>query len=169
VGRMVGGASTAERRRLIYGEQARQLDLESYLHLIAVLGLGAATLWGAIPIGLAMGLEPWVAGFAAAMGAALGTLAVLALGGRIRNYPPALLAKAANRRRGVTYRIWVRYGVAGLGLSAPLFVGAPLGAALGIILGAPVDRLLIWMMLGIVLWSAGLTLVATLGLSAFQQ
>lgn len=73
---MVGRASTGERRRLIYGEQARQLDLETYLHLIAVLGLGAATLWGAIPIGLAMGLEPWVAGFAAAMGAALGTLAV---------------------------------------------------------------------------------------------
>jgi hypothetical protein len=40
---------------------------------------------------------------------------------------------------------------------------------MGIILGAPTARLLLWMMLGIVLWSAGLTLVATMGFSALQH
>ena len=69
------------------------------------------------------------------MGATLGTLAVSAVGDRIRNHPPTPLAKAATRHRGVLYRIWARYGWPGLGLAAPLFVGAPLGTAIEIILG----------------------------------
>ena len=139
------------------------------IDLLAVVGLGAVTLWGAIPLGLALGLDPWGVGAAAAMGAALGTLAVSAVGDRIRNHPPTPLAKAATRHRGILYRIWARYGWPGLGLAAPLFVGAPLGTAIGIILGAPTGRLLLWMMLGIVFWSAGLTYVATVGLSTIQH
>ena len=143
--------------------------MESDLRLLAVLGLGAVTLWGAIPIGLALGLDPWAACVAAAIGAALGTLAVSAVGDRIRNHPPTPLAKAATRHRGLLYRIWLKYRAPGLGLAAPLFVGAPLGTAMGIILGAPTARLLLWMMLGIVLWSTGLTVVATIGLSVLQH
>lgn len=139
------------------------------LRLLAVLGLGAVTLWGAIPTGLALGLDPWAVCTAAAIGAALGTLAVSAVGDRIRNRPPTPLAKAATRHRGLLYRIWLKYRAPGLGLAAPLFVGAPLGTAMGIILGAPTARLLLWTMLGIVLWSAGLTVVATIGLSALQH
>ena len=139
------------------------------LHLLAVLVLGAVSLWGAIPTGLALGLDPWAVCTAAAIGAALGTLAVSAVGDRIRNRPPTPLAKAATRHRGLLYRIWLKYRAPGLGLAAPLFVGAPLGTAMGIILGAPTARLLLWTMLGIVLWSAGLTVVLTIGLSALQH
>jgi hypothetical protein len=143
--------------------------LETDLYLLAVLGLGAVTLWGAIPIGLALGLDPWAVCVAAAIGAALGTLTVSAVGDRIRNHPPMPLAKAATRHRGLLYRMWLRYRAPGLGLAAPLFVGAPLGTAMGIILGAPTARLMRWTMLGIVLWCAGLTVVATIGLSALQR
>ena len=143
--------------------------METDLRLLAVLGLGAVTLWGAIPIGLALGLDPWAVCIAAAIGAALGTLAVSAVGDRIRNHPPTSLAKAATRHRGLLYRIWLKYRAPGLGLAAPLFIGAPLGTAMGIILGAPTARLLLWTMLGIVLWSAGLTVVVTIGLSALQH
>lgn len=143
--------------------------MEIDLHLLAVLALGAVTLWGAIPAGLALGLDPWAVCVAAAIGAALGTLAVSIVGDRIRSHPPPPLARAAIRHRGLLYRIWARYRAPGLGLAAPLFVGAPLGTAMGIILGAPIAHLLLWMMLGIVFWSAGLTLVATMGLSALQH
>ena len=143
--------------------------METDLHLLAVLGLGAVSLWGAIPIGLALGLDPWAAGIAASMGAALGTLAVTAVGDRIRDHPPTALAKAATRHRGFLYRIWTKYRAPGLGLAAPLFVGAPLGTVMGIILGAPTARLLLWTILGIVVWSAGLTFVATMGLRALQH
>lgn len=135
-----------------------------YIYVLAVLGLGAATLWSAIPVGIVLGLGPWTTGIAAAAGAGLGTALVLALGERLRSKPPAALVKTAARRRGLMYRAWASYGAPGLGLLAPLVVGAPLGAAMGILLGAPTGRLAFWLMLGIVLWSAGLTFVAALGL-----
>ena len=56
----------------------------------------------------------------------------------------------------------------GLGLLAPLLVGAPLGTALGLLPGAPVRRLLLWVSVGIVLWSALLTDAGTLGLAGFE-
>jgi len=143
--------------------------LDTDLQLLAVLAVGIVSLWGAIPIGLAMGLNPWAVGVVAATGAALGTLAVSAVGDRIRNHPPTPLAKAAALDHGILYRIWIRYGWPGLGLAAPLFVGAPLGTAIGIILRAPTGRLLPWIMLGIVFWSAGLTYLAAMGLSTLQH
>jgi len=47
----------------------------------------------------------------------------------------------------------MRYGVVGLGLLAPLLVGAPLGTVVGISFGAPADRLLLWMSLGPLLFA----------------
>lgn len=140
--------------------------MDIQLHVLAVLGLGAATLWSAIPAGIALGLGPWTTGIAAAAGAGLGTALVFALGERLRSAPPAALVKTTARRRGLMYRTWASYGVAGLGLLAPLAVGAPLGAAMGLLLGAPAGRLAFWLMLGVVLWSAGLTFVAALGVGA---
>ncbi len=137
-------------------------------HLLAVAGLGAVTLWAAIPVGLALGLGPWATGASAAVGAALGTLPVFLVGDRLRSRPPTRLANAAARHHGLMYRTWERCGVPGLGLLAPLLVGAPLGAAMAIILGSARGRLLFWTMLGIFLWSAGLTFVAALGLAALQ-
>jgi len=52
---------------------------------------------------------------------------------------------------------------------APLLVGAPFGAALGITLGASVKRLLLWMSLGIVLWSTVFTLIGLLGLAGIEE
>lgn len=49
------------------------------------------------------------------------------------------------------HRIWARYGVAGPGLLSPLFFGAPMGTALGI-----------------VIWSIGLTLAGALGLASIE-
>lgn len=144
-------------------------ELNIDLHVLAVLGLGAATLWGAIAAGLALGLGPWTAGIAAAAGAGFGTALVFALGERLRSGPPAVLARTAARRRGLMHRAWANYGAPGLGLRAPLIASAPLGAAIGILLGAPAGRLAFWTLLGIVLWSAGLTSIAALGLGLIRS
>jgi uncharacterized BrkB/YihY/UPF0761 family membrane protein len=105
----------------------------------------------------------------AAIGAIMGVLVVLTIGERIRN---GLLQRhggeSKDKHHGRIYRIWVRYGVVGLGLMAPLLVGAPLGTAIGIALSAPAGRLLLWISLGIVLWTAVLTLVGALGLAGIE-
>lgn len=142
------------------------------IKLLTVVGLGVMELWAAIPAGLALGLPPVLTGSAAALGAVLSVLAVVFFGEKLRTW----LVQRHNRKKhstdgpkGRIYQIWERYGAAGLGLLSPLLFGAPLGAALGLTLGAPASRLLFWMIFGIVLWSAGLTFIGTVGLAGITS
>lgn len=137
--------------------------------MLAVLVLGVIELWVAIPTGFALGLHPIVTGAAAAIGAIAGAAAVVLLGEPARALLLARLhsgnSDEEGQQKGNIHRIWLRYGIAGLGLLSPLLIGAPLGTALGVALGAPKGRLLFWMSAGVVLWSAGLTVAGTLGLA----
>ena len=141
--------------------------MEYMMKLLTVFGLGAVELWAAIPAGFVLQLHPLETGIAAATGAIVGVLVVLKLGGRMRTI---LMhnRKSEDKKFGRIHSIWDHYGVEGLGMLAPLLVGAPLGVVLGITLGAPVNRILIWMSLGIVLWSAVFTLVGLLGLAGIE-
>lgn len=143
--------------------------MEIAFHVLTIAALGAATLWSAIPVGIALGLDPWTVCVAAAAGAGFGTALVLVLGDRIRRAPPARLAKFASRHHGLLYRAWAKYGAPGFGLLAPLLIGAPLGATAGILLGVPAGRLAFWLMVGIVLWSAILTYMAAFGLAPLMS
>lgn len=134
-----------------------------------MLGLGVIELWAAIPAGLALGLHPIAIGITAAIGAMLGAVAVVLLGERVRTCLARRHGgKDESGRHGLIHRIWHLYGVIGLGLLAPLLTGAPMGVALGLILGAPAFRLLFWITVGIVLWSTGLTLAGALGVLGIE-
>lgn len=138
--------------------------------LLTVLGLGVVELWAAIPAGLALKLNPLVTGTTAAVGAILGALVVLFLGEPLRGWLRRRhTGKDERKQHGTIYKIWQHYGVIGLGLLAPLITGAPLGIALGITLGAPASRLLVWTSTGIVLWSIILTALSALGLAGIKE
>jgi uncharacterized membrane protein len=66
-------------------------------------------------------------------------------------------------------RLWQRYGFIGLALVAPLFPGPPGAAALALALGISGRRVLLWMTIGVILWTAGYTLAVSLGFRGFQQ
>jgi hypothetical protein len=141
--------------------------MEYLMKLLTVLGLGIVDMWVAILPGFVLQLHPLETAIAVAFGAILGVLVVLKLGERMRTI---LMhnRKSDDKKLGRIHCIWERYGVEGLGMLAPLLVGAPLGAVLGVTLGAPVNRLLMWMSLGIVLWSAVFTLAGLLGLAGIE-
>lgn len=126
--------------------------------------LGAVELWVAIPAGIALNLHPLLAGITAGAGAITSVIIVLMPGKRIRTW---LMRNREDgeKKHGRLYIIWARYGAAGLGLLSPLLTGAPLGTALGIALGIPAGRLLLWMSLGIIVWSLLLSFAAILGLA----
>jgi len=134
------------------------------LKLSSIFVLGVAELWAAAPAGVLLGLHPFLVCAVAALGAVVGGTVVILLGERVK----AWLERKRKRekleeRRGFLYRVWQRYGVIGWGLLAPLLVGSPLGAALGLVLGAPPRRLLPWLAAGSVLWSVVFSLLAALG------
>jgi hypothetical protein len=143
--------------------------VEILLKVLMVLALAAVELWTAIPAGLALDLHPVLIGVVSAAGAILGVLVVLVVGGGVRARLLRRFGGGEKRQHGRIYRIWVRYGVVGLGLLAPLLTGAPLGTALAIAFGAPAGRLLLWMSVGIAAWSALLTVAAALGLAGIES
>lgn len=118
--------------------------MELVIKLLTVFALSAIELWATIPAGLALQLHPLIVGITAATGAMLGALAVILLGERVRTW---LMQRHGSKEEqgqpGLISRIWHRYGVIGLGLLAPLLIGAPLGAAVGLSLGVPAGRLLL--------------------------
>lgn len=142
--------------------------MELVLKFIMVAGLGFLELWAAIPVGTALNLPPLLNGLASALGSTTGAIVVIFVGGRLRSW---LLRKKEKKEtnKGRIYKIWDKYGVIGLGLLSPLLTGALLGAAIGISLGAAHKRLIMWMGIGIILWTILLTTLSTLGYELFNH
>ncbi|EKQ54584.1 MAG: hypothetical protein B655_0696 [Methanobacterium sp. Maddingley MBC34] len=142
------------------------MNLES---ILIVFIASVAELWLGIPLGLVMDINPIIIATVAAAGAILAAICVTLLGDNLR----ARLLKwkygdeeALKETR--LYNVWNKYGVIGLGLLSPLIFGAPFGAAVGIALGARKNVLILWMSIGIIIWSIGLTVAGSMGLLALE-
>ncbi len=133
-----------------------------------MFGIAALELWASVPTGFALKLHPLLNAIATILGASTGVIIVILLGDRARTW---ILRKRKWQnepgKNKLIVRIWQRCGIIGLGLLGPLLVGAPLGAAIGIALGAPATRLIFWMAVGIILWTAILTIACALGIETF--
>ena len=134
--------------------------------LFTVFGISALELWAGIPAGFVMKLNPAAIFGVASAGSIVSALIVIFAGDAVRN----MLVKNKNSgsRQGRAAVILEKYGVPGLGLLSPLLFGAPLGAALGVILGVGRAKLALWMTLGILLWAAALTFAGVLGIDFFK-
>lgn len=142
------------------------MSLES---VIAVFATSALELWLAIPLGLALGLNPVIIAFASMAGSIFAVLVVALTGANLRNRILRWRYKNEPTQHHRWYQIWNKYGVMGLGLISPLIFGAPLGTAVGMALGAKKEKLVIWMSLGILIWSLGLTWAGFMGMLNLQS
>jgi hypothetical protein len=143
------------------------INLES---ILIVFGASVVELWLAIPLGLVMKVNPIIIASISSLGAILAAFLVIVLGENLRSrFLKWHYGDEKALKKSRLYYIWNRYGVIGLGLLSPLLFGAPLGAAVGIALGAEKNGLILWMSVGIVLWSVGLTLAGMMGLIALEN
>ncbi|HSG68498.1 MAG TPA: VTT domain-containing protein [Bacteroidales bacterium] len=136
------------------------------LHLLILFCVGSFGLWLAIPVGLAYGFSPLVIAITIILGSATSTFLVYLLGNRVRRY---VSDKRSDRYIGKSkakmHRYLNKYGVIGLGLLLPGIFGPLLGMAIGITIVSATRRLLIWSLLGNVLWSVFLTGISALGIT----
>lgn len=123
-----------------------------------------AELWLAIPMGLALKLPPLNTVIISILGSTASAFIVAFAGANLRERF-IMWRYGSNRdiERGSLYKIWNKYGVVGLGLLSPLLFGAPMGTAVGVIFGAERNYLLLWITIGIVIWSAALTAALYMG------
>lgn len=134
------------------------------ISLVTIFGLAILELWVAIPAGFAFELNPILIIILSTSGNIAGALIILVIGENIRDR----ILKwrlGDDKKNSRLYQIWNKYGLIGLGLSSPLLFGAWLGTALGVALDAPNGRLMLWMSVGIILWSIGLTTAIYYGIS----
>ena len=120
-------------------------------------------LWLAIPTGLILNLNPILIATSAAAGSILSAFIIVILGEGLRKTFLKWRYHGKSPKEGRIYDIWKKYGIIGLGLLSPLLLGAPLGAAIGIGLGSPRNKLLLWMSIGIIIWSIFITAMLSLG------
>jgi hypothetical protein len=143
--------------------------LDIITSIISVFIASIIELWLGIPIGLFLNINPVLIVIVAAAGSILSAFLIINLGEGLRKRFLRWRYGEKSPEDGRIFDIWNKYGIIGLGLLSPLLFGAPLGAALGIGLGAPKDRLLFWMTVGIVIWTIILTAAGYFGLISFKS
>jgi hypothetical protein len=137
--------------------------------LVGIFGLAFFYFWPAIPTGLALGLSPIAVIGATALSYACGVAVVALFGARVRDLILTRLKRNQTvNTEGRLYRVWERYGLLGLGLAAPMTIGAQLGAALGLTLNAKPRPLFFAMSFGALVWSIALTVITMMGIITFQ-
>ncbi len=116
-----------------------------------------------------MGMNPVLVGVLAAAGdAALASISFLVADKICKWWEKRKKRDTTPRRERWGMSAWRRYGVIGLGFTAPVLAGVLITTALGAALGVPRGKLLIWMLAGIVFWTTLLVLAGVLGLSLFK-
>ena len=123
--------------------------------ILTVAGLATFEIYAAIPAGFAMSLPSWIIALASIVGGIVGALAATFLGERVKawlaRYRKPKPPKPASAKPSLAHRIWNKYGIIGLGIFGTTLIGAPLSIAAGVGLNVPLQRLLFWCCVGIVI------------------
>lgn len=139
------------------------------IKMLTVFGLGALELWAGVPAGFAFKMNPYLIFILTSGGAASGVFLVIIAGEKIRSF---LIKEKPEKEESSRFKklvkIWEKYGVIGLGILAPWITGAPIGTAIGISLGAPAKKLFFWMLTGILICGAALTIITFMGIAGYK-
>ncbi len=119
------------------------MDVLAELGKIAsVFGVAFFSLWGAVPVGLALGLSPVVIAATCTLSYGVGAWLVLFLGEPFRRWLYKRIGhKLPTDPNSRTRRILDKYGAPGLGGIAPVTLGSQLGALVGLMVNMPRGRL----------------------------
>ncbi len=140
------------------------ITLSKYL---SVFLIGILELWGAVPAGLALKLNPFYVALFSAAGAATSAFLVLIVGEPLRKWILKFKKTNFEKENGKLKSVWDKYGIPGLCLIAPFLLGAHLGAAIGITLGGKKSVIAVWMTISCIVWAGIFTFLGTMGVSFF--
>ena len=132
--------------------------------VLTVFGLGIAYFLAAIPTGVAMHLSPLVAGISAWAGYTAIGGAMLVIGTPARNWMQRKFKLSTEPdRTKLFWRVWLRWGMPGLGLLAPVTIGPYFAALLGIALGEKPLRVILWVGGGAIPWCIIFAVISAFG------
>ena len=116
-------------------------------------GFGFLYFLGAIPAGVAAGAPVWMAAASSWAGYSAGALVVLLAGAPLRAWLVRKLKIPVERDSSkLVWRIWERWGLAGLGLLAPVTIGPQAGSVLALAVGERTIPIFVALSLGVIPW-----------------
>ena len=148
------------------------LSFQEYWEYITVFLL-AAIPWIevviVIPLGIAGGLSPVAVVILAFTGNLLTILMIIVLydkwtAWRERRRERKGITKQVSKKRERAKQIWERYGLPGLAIVGPFFIGTHLTAVMGMAFGSRKSFVTFWMTFSLLVWTVGLTAASYYGL-----
>lgn len=119
-----------------------------------------------VPPAIGLGLNPLLVCVIAFLGNILPIYLIVSMHERLTAWWTSRRTDKGNTKRGErARRVLDRYGIVGLAVVAPVFTGVHLAAVIALMLGIPRRAVAVWMTAGVALWTIGLTIATTLGLS----
>lgn len=139
-----------------------------FLKILTVLALATFEIYAAIPAGFAFKLSPWIILFASLTGGLLGIFVTAYLGDKLKAvfYKNRKKEEKEIKTDTLVHRIWLKFGIIGLGFLGTMTVGAPICIALGVGLNAPLHKLVFWCCLGVITRCIIFTLAGHYGLKS---
>jgi len=135
--------------------------------ILSVFGMGVAYFLAAIPMGVAMQLHPAVAAISAWAGYTAIGAAMLLIGTPARQWVQRRFKISTEPdRKKLFWRVWLRWGMPGLGLLAPVTCGPYFAVLIGLALGERPLRVILWVAGGAVPWCVLFAILAAAGWKA---
>ncbi|WP_053070410.1 small multi-drug export protein [Alkalihalobacillus pseudalcaliphilus] len=123
-----------------------------------------------IPVGAIAGLNVWLVTFVATFGNVLTVVIVIALADRIREWQRRRNAEKGkvNKKNERAEKIMSRFGLPGLALLGPVFVGSHLAVLLAISLGSSKKHVTSWVLGSVIGWGIITGIASYYALDFFQ-
>ena len=140
-----------------------------YAYLITYL-TGIFGIWKAVPVGLALQLNPLMIWLMTTLGAVTAVLILFFFGKKIRNYFQSKKPKIKSpKKEARANRLFEKYGTAGLGFLGCLFMGPNMTIIIGLLIVKSQKQLLFWTLAGIAVWSLVLTVLGVFSIELFNK
>jgi membrane protein DedA with SNARE-associated domain len=137
---------------------------------IAIFLMGMLGIWKAVPLGFALGSQPFLTWLMTSLGATLSAVILYFFGDRIRTFLASRRKKPRREKKDArAARLFEKYGTAGLGFLGCLLMGPNMTMLIGLLIVRSPRKLLYWTVAGILIWSVALTLLAMVSIDLFLR
>lgn len=141
-----------------------------FFRIVSIYLVGITGIWKAIPVGIALKAHPLETASFTALGSITTVFLLYYFGERVKSW---VLKKWSQEKlegkKGRLGNIMDKYGTAGLGIICPGLFGPITTIIVGLLIVKPTSKLMPFLVIGIVLWSFGLTYISVLGFDFFKN
>ncbi|MGM0497356.1 MAG: hypothetical protein ACQESJ_05520 [Bacteroidota bacterium] len=140
------------------------------IQIVTIYLAGITGLYKGVPVGFAIQASPYLTAACTAIGSLTAVFVIYFSGTSLKKWIINNFGKKKIEKRKSRFTsIMERYGVVGLGLIATGIIGPIITIILGLMLVQETKRLMIFLSIGIVLWSVALTIIASISLDLVKQ